>query len=193
MCYFYSYIRQSDISPSVTSLPSNQLLTLKYNVPGSDETIECTEDCSLSTDSSVAFQDFLFTSPPIFGVQINLKEWTGAGAGLHLLQLLSDGLSSFRQVIDTPLTSIYHRLLRIGRCTRRILVLLAWTIQRTDHRFMDIHHCGHLYSRHHPNSLNQHSQRWLNDQHHLEYLYISFRAIRRLPSLSGVCQHARLC
>jgi hypothetical protein len=78
---------------SVTSLPDNQLLTLKYNVPGSDETMTCSDECPLSTDSSVAFQDFLFASAPIYGVQINLKAWTGAGSGLHLLQLLSDGSS----------------------------------------------------------------------------------------------------
>ncbi|KIM21794.1 hypothetical protein M408DRAFT_18316 [Serendipita vermifera MAFF 305830] len=96
---------QSTKTFCVTSLPDNQLLTLSYNVPGSEETRTCTEDCPLSTDSSVAFQDFLFTTAPIFGVQINLKEWTGDGAGLHLLQLLSDG--SFAPAVVPDDSSCY--------------------------------------------------------------------------------------
>lgn len=75
----------------MTSIPDNQVLTLTYNTPGTDETNTCSDNCPLSTDPSVAFQDFLFTGDSITGVQLNLKEWNGAGAGLHLLQLLSDG------------------------------------------------------------------------------------------------------
>lgn len=82
---------QSTKTFCLTALPSNEVLTLTYNVPGTSETRTCSDDCPLSTDSSVAFQDFLFDGSTIFGVQLNLKEWTGAGSGLHLLQLLSDG------------------------------------------------------------------------------------------------------
>lgn len=52
----------------------------------------CTDNCPLSTDASILYQDFLFTAPvSLTGVQITLSEWTGDGAGLHLLQLLSSG------------------------------------------------------------------------------------------------------
>ncbi|KAG8829607.1 hypothetical protein FRC17_006318 [Serendipita sp. 399] len=83
----------------VTSIPDNRILTLRYNVPGSSDTRTCSDDCPLSTDPSVAFQDFLFTGDAITGVVINLKEWKGDGVGLHLLQLLSDG--SFASAVSS--------------------------------------------------------------------------------------------
>jgi hypothetical protein len=52
----------------------------------------CTTACPLLSDSSVPYQDFLFSNSTILtGVEITLLEWNGASSGLHLLQLLSDG------------------------------------------------------------------------------------------------------
>lgn len=52
----------------------------------------CTSTCPLSTDASILYQDFLFTSPvSLTGVQITLSEWEGTAPGLHMLQLLSSG------------------------------------------------------------------------------------------------------
>lgn len=52
----------------------------------------CTSSCPLSTDASILYQDFLFTTPvSLTGVQITLSEWTGTAPGLHMLQLLSSG------------------------------------------------------------------------------------------------------
>ncbi|KAG8833639.1 hypothetical protein FRC18_003299 [Serendipita sp. 400] len=83
----------------VTSIPDNRVLTLRYNVPGSSETRTCSDECPLSTDPSVAFQDFVFEADSITGVLINLKEWAKDGVGLHLLQLLSDG--SFASAVSS--------------------------------------------------------------------------------------------
>ncbi|KAG8826999.1 hypothetical protein FRC19_006237 [Serendipita sp. 401] len=87
----------------VTSIPDNRVLTLRYNVPGSSETRTCSDECPLSTDPSVAFQDFVFEADSITGVLINLKEWAKDGVGLHLLQLLSDG--SFASAVSSDNTS----------------------------------------------------------------------------------------
>lgn len=52
----------------------------------------CTDSCPLSTDSSILYQDFIFTAPvTLTGMQITLSGWTGAAPGLHMLQLLSSG------------------------------------------------------------------------------------------------------
>jgi hypothetical protein len=52
----------------------------------------CTNSCPLSTDSSILYQDFIFTAPvTLTGMQITLSGWTGAAPGLHMLQLLSSG------------------------------------------------------------------------------------------------------
>jgi hypothetical protein len=78
----------------VTSIPDNRVLTLTHNTPGTNETEQCSDPCWLSTDPSVPYQDFLFDSPAITGLEVVLTDWIGAGPGLHLLQLLSDGESS---------------------------------------------------------------------------------------------------
>ena len=52
----------------------------------------CTNPCPLSTDPTILYQDFLFDGPiAITGVQIQISQFTGSSAGLHILQLLSSG------------------------------------------------------------------------------------------------------
>lgn len=77
---------------SVTSIPDNTVQTLSYLDVSTGQNNTCTDLCPLSTDSSVLYQDFLFSSPvTLTGVQITLSEWTGAAPGLHMIQLLSSG------------------------------------------------------------------------------------------------------
>ena len=66
---------------------------MQYVDPSTGKNQTCTDPCPLLTDSSVPYQDFLFTdsSLNITGFQLTLSEWQGAGPGLHLLQLLSSG------------------------------------------------------------------------------------------------------
>ncbi|OJA14510.1 hypothetical protein AZE42_04445 [Rhizopogon vesiculosus] len=77
---------------SVTSIPDNTVQTLSYVNPSTGQNMTCTDSCPLSTDSSILYQDFIFTAPvTLTGMQITLSGWTGAAPGLHMLQLLSSG------------------------------------------------------------------------------------------------------
>ncbi|EIN11377.1 hypothetical protein PUNSTDRAFT_63207 [Punctularia strigosozonata HHB-11173 SS5] len=77
----------------VTTIPDNTVQTLKFLDPTTGQNTTCSDPCPLSTDSSLLYQDFLFASAPlnITGVQVTLSNWTGAGPGLHIFQLLSSG------------------------------------------------------------------------------------------------------
>ena len=78
---------------SVISIPDNTILTLTYIDPTTKANLTCSDSCPLLSDPSVPYQDFTFdASTALTGVQITLLSWNGAGAGLHLLQLLSDGM-----------------------------------------------------------------------------------------------------
>ncbi|KAJ7647465.1 cortical protein marker for cell polarity-domain-containing protein [Roridomyces roridus] len=77
----------------VTTIPDNTVQTLSYFDPTTNQNETCSNPCPLLTDPSILYQDFLFRSgsQSITGVQIQLTEFTGAGPGLHILQLLSSG------------------------------------------------------------------------------------------------------
>jgi hypothetical protein len=77
----------------ITALPSNDVLELIYVDPATGKNETCSSFCGLLSNSSVPYQDFLFSeSTQLTGVQVTLTEWTGLSAGLHILQLLSDGM-----------------------------------------------------------------------------------------------------
>ncbi|VDB95910.1 unnamed protein product [Peniophora sp. CBMAI 1063] len=78
---------------SVTTIPDNAVRTLTYLDPATQQNKTCTDACPLGTDSSVLYQDFVFADGQlgITGVQVKLSQWTGAGPGLHIFQLLSSG------------------------------------------------------------------------------------------------------
>ncbi|KIK41515.1 hypothetical protein CY34DRAFT_85274 [Suillus luteus UH-Slu-Lm8-n1] len=77
---------------SVTSIPDNTVQTLSYVNPSTGQNMTCSTTCPLSTDSSILYQDFIFTAPvTLTGMQITLSGWTGEAPGLHMLQLLSSG------------------------------------------------------------------------------------------------------
>ena len=72
---------------------------MKYIDSATGQNQTCTNPCPLSTDPTILYQDFLFDGPiDITGVQIQISEFTGSSAGLHILQLLSSG--SFASSID---------------------------------------------------------------------------------------------
>lgn len=61
----------------------------------------CTDACPLAHDDSVPYQDFLFPNgTAIIGFELDLLEWYGSGAGLHLVQLLSDGTVVYADSAD---------------------------------------------------------------------------------------------
>ncbi|KAJ7124876.1 cortical protein marker for cell polarity-domain-containing protein [Mycena epipterygia] len=84
----------------VTTIPDNTVQTLTYVDPTTNQNRTCSDPCPLLTDSSLLYQDFLFSGPKsITGALIQLTEFTGAGAGLHILQFLSAG--ALASAVDT--------------------------------------------------------------------------------------------
>jgi hypothetical protein len=74
---------------------------LTYTDPETLLATTCTESCPLSLASNITAQDFLFSSDiDITGFQVYLEGWTGDGAGLSILQLLSAGASGTSSVAD---------------------------------------------------------------------------------------------
>ncbi|EJU04368.1 hypothetical protein DACRYDRAFT_93708 [Dacryopinax primogenitus] len=90
---------------TVTTIPNNQVLPLSYIDPVTNTTQNCSDSCPLLTNTTIPYQDFIFNQTPaltITGFQLTLNTWAGAGAGLHLLQLLSEGsFASFVPGLDT--------------------------------------------------------------------------------------------
>lgn len=77
----------------MVTIPDNTQRTLIYTDPATGSNATCSDSCPLSTNSSIAAQDFLFSEgmESITGFQVYLEGWIGDGAGLSRLQLLSSG------------------------------------------------------------------------------------------------------
>lgn len=90
---------------SVTTIPDNTVQNLTFVDPTSGQTQSCSNPCPLLTDSSVLYQDFMFDGAlNITGFQLQLSEWTGAGPGLHILQLLSSGAFAYAVQSDNSVS-----------------------------------------------------------------------------------------
>ncbi|KAL9933048.1 hypothetical protein V8E36_008303 [Tilletia maclaganii] len=81
---------------SIVSLPDNQVLELVYRNPTTGANVTCSDNCILSHRDELAYQDFLISpaqggSKVLTGIQLRVNSFYGAGAGLHILELLSDG------------------------------------------------------------------------------------------------------
>ncbi|UZJ54620.1 hypothetical protein CBS101457_003940 [Exobasidium rhododendri] len=86
---------------SVISIPDNTELELLYLDPVTLKNVTCTYNCPLFHNDTIPYQDFIITDNPanglvngvkqMTGLQITVSTWFGAGAGFHLMQLLSDG------------------------------------------------------------------------------------------------------
>ncbi len=85
----------------IVAIPDNTVLDLLYLDPTTGQNATCRESCPLAPASVVPYQDFLIADTPnnnaaggsasITGFQFNVLGHTGAGAGLHILELLSSG------------------------------------------------------------------------------------------------------
>jgi hypothetical protein len=66
---------------------------MTYTDPLTGKNATCWEHCPLSVDPKFGAQDFIFTEGPrnMTGLQMQLKTWIGAGAGLSSVELLSPG------------------------------------------------------------------------------------------------------
>lgn len=77
---------------SISSIPDNNVLTATFIDPATGANQTCSDSCALSTNSSVLYQDYLFSQPvSLTGFQLTLSGFTGSSAGLHIMQLLSSG------------------------------------------------------------------------------------------------------
>lgn len=82
----------ADVRCSLITIPDNTAQTLTFVDPTTGTNQSCSTLCPLSTDSSILYQDFLFSGDlEMTGFQLTLSEWTGESAGLHIMQLLSSG------------------------------------------------------------------------------------------------------
>ncbi|GAC92980.1 hypothetical protein PHSY_000540 [Pseudozyma hubeiensis SY62] len=85
----------------IVSIPDNTELELIYLDPATNQNATCTTNCTLAHDASLPYQDFLIADTPannapggikqLTGIQFTATEYYGAGAGLHILELLSEG------------------------------------------------------------------------------------------------------
>ncbi|PWZ02155.1 hypothetical protein BCV70DRAFT_198438, partial [Testicularia cyperi] len=85
----------------IVSIPDNTELELIYLDPTTNQNVSCTNNCTLFHDTSVPYQDFLIADTTannapggiktLTGVQFTAYDYYGAGAGLHILELLSVG------------------------------------------------------------------------------------------------------
>lgn len=86
---------------SIVSIPDNTELELIYLDPTTNQNATCTNNCPLAHDPTLPYQDFLIADTPtnnapggvkrLTGIQFTATQHYGAGAGLHLLELLSEG------------------------------------------------------------------------------------------------------
>ncbi|EST08468.1 Rax2 [Kalmanozyma brasiliensis GHG001] len=85
----------------IVSIPDNTELELIYLDPATNQNVTCTTNCTLAHDAALPYQDFLIADTPannapggvkeLTGIQFTATEYYGAGAGLHVLELLSEG------------------------------------------------------------------------------------------------------
>ncbi|KAI9014562.1 cortical protein marker for cell polarity-domain-containing protein [Phycomyces nitens] len=95
---------------SIIALGSNEYFELSYLDPVTQQTVICSEECHLSNDTTIAFQDFTVVSPYITtGVRINVDSWYGSGGGLGSVQIFQSDIALHAHLGDTN-----------GQCTSSI-------------------------------------------------------------------------
>lgn len=74
---------------SVLALGLNEYFNLSYVDPVTQQTMTCSEDCTLS---NATYQDFTVLNPlSSTGVRININSWFGSGGGLGFVQIFQSG------------------------------------------------------------------------------------------------------
>lgn len=79
-----------------TAFPINGILNMTYVDPESGQNASCTNQCPLSNDPEVPFQDFYFVnSVGMNSFRIDISEFYGNGGGLNGIQLFSDDIFAY--------------------------------------------------------------------------------------------------
>jgi hypothetical protein len=76
-----------------TALPINGIMNMTYTDPSTGSTASCTNQCPLSNNASVPYQDFHFVN--LIGMdafRIDISEWYGSGAGFTGIELFEDDI-----------------------------------------------------------------------------------------------------
>lgn len=86
---------------SITSSGDDSPVELLYLDPATNKNVTCTTQCQLHHNASVPYQDFLVNvrssdaaidgTVSLTGFTLDITGWYGAGAGLHILEVLSAG------------------------------------------------------------------------------------------------------
>lgn len=79
-----------------TALPINGILNMTYIDPATGQNASCTNECPLSHDPDVTYQDFHFVnSVGMDAFRVDISDYYGQGAGLNGIQVFSDDVLTF--------------------------------------------------------------------------------------------------
>jgi hypothetical protein len=71
----------------------NSILRFNYTDPATNQTLMCDQTCSLSNDTNIKYQDFIFVNPiGMNSFQIDISDWYGSGGGLDGIELFQNGM-----------------------------------------------------------------------------------------------------
>jgi hypothetical protein len=74
---------------SILALGSNEYFDLSYIDPLTQQTVQCSEDCTLS---NATYEDFtVLSTKSVNGIRININSWYGSGGGLGYVQIFQSG------------------------------------------------------------------------------------------------------
>ncbi|KAF3769195.1 hypothetical protein M406DRAFT_337464 [Cryphonectria parasitica EP155] len=79
-----------------TALPINGIMNFTYIDPSTNENTTCTSQCSLSSNSSITYQDFHFVNViGMNGFRIDISDFYGSGGGLDGIELYQDDIFAY--------------------------------------------------------------------------------------------------
>lgn len=79
-----------------TAQPNNGIMNFTYIDPSTGNNMSCTNQCPLSNDPSVKFQDFHFVNRiGMNAFRIDISAWYGPGGGLDSVELYQDDVYTF--------------------------------------------------------------------------------------------------
>lgn len=79
-----------------TAQPNNGIMNFTYVDPETGNNMSCTNQCPLSNNASIEYQDFHFVNRiSMNAFRIDISAWYGQGGGLDNIQLFQDDISTF--------------------------------------------------------------------------------------------------
>ena len=79
-----------------TAHPINGIMNFTYIDPATGQNASCTSQCPLSSDPSVAFQDFHFVNViGMNGFRVDISDWYGNGGGLDGIELFENDIFAY--------------------------------------------------------------------------------------------------